>query len=185
MFDEKGKNLKIIDFGSGVKFQNSDIKPRKRVGTVILFVCQSYYIAPEVLVRNYNEKCDIWSLGVILYILLVGQPPYTGADDYKVMESIAKGEPIKFRSNLWKKVSQQPKDLILKMLNRNISSRPSAAQVMQDPWFSDKLFKRKLDPNEERNLKYHLKNMQSYKVNHRQVRIYKQMHCKKECLFLS
>jgi serine/threonine protein kinase len=46
------------------------------------------------------------------------------------MESIAKGEPIKFRSNLWKKVSQQPKDLILKMLNRNVASRPSAAQVM-------------------------------------------------------
>jgi calcium-dependent protein kinase len=82
------------------------------------------------LVRNYNEKCDIWSLGVILYILLVGEPPYTGADDYKVMENIAKGDPIKFRSNLWKKVSQQPKDLILKMLNRNIGQRPSAAQVM-------------------------------------------------------
>jgi calcium-dependent protein kinase len=88
---------------------------------------QSYYIAPEVLVRSYNEKCDIWSLGVILYILLVGEPPYAGADDFKVMENIAKGGPVKFRSNLWKKVSQPAKNLVLKLLNRDIDKRPTAA----------------------------------------------------------
>lgn len=78
MYSPKDKVLKIIDFGSGVKFNSNDIKPRKRVGT-------SYYIAPEVLTRNYNEKCDIWSLGAILYVLLVGEPPFPGADDFKVM----------------------------------------------------------------------------------------------------
>lgn len=71
--------------------------------------------------RCYNEKCDIWSLGVILYILLVGEPPYPGNDDYKVMEAIAKGDQFKFRSVLWKKISPQAKTLITKMLNRKVA----------------------------------------------------------------
>jgi len=61
---------------------------------------------------------------------LVGEPPFPGADDFKVMESVAKGEPLKFRSNLWKKVSKEAKDLIIRMLDRSIELRPSAAQVM-------------------------------------------------------
>ena len=117
-----------------------------------------------MLVRNYNEKCDVWSIGVILYILLVGEPPFAGKDDFKVMENIAKGEPVRFRSNLWKKVSQPAKNLIARMLNRDIAARPTAAEVMEDGWFSDRLFKRKLDANEERAIQYHLKNLQTYKV---------------------
>jgi hypothetical protein len=50
----------------------------------------------------------------------VGEPPFPGADDFKVMESIARGDPLKFRSNLWKKVSQKAKDLIQRLLNRTI-----------------------------------------------------------------
>jgi serine/threonine protein kinase len=142
---------------------------------------QSYYIAPEVLVRSYNEKCDVWSIGVILYILLVGEPPYAGADDFKVMENIAKGEPVKFKSNLWKKVSQQAKNIIIKMLNRDVNLRPSAAEVMEDVWFSEKLLKRKLDANEERNIKYHLKNLQVYKVSPTRRRTSRPARCKKGC----
>lgn len=70
-----------------------------------------------------------------MYVLLVGQPPFPGVDDYKVMQSIAKGEPLRFRSNLWKKVSSQAKTLISKMLNRDIDKRLTAAQVMEDTWF--------------------------------------------------
>ena len=70
-----------------------------------------------------------------MYVLLVGEPPFPGADDFKVMESIARGDPLKFRSNLWKKVSSKAKTLITKMLNRDIDKRPTAAQVMEDVWF--------------------------------------------------
>ena len=66
----------------------------------------------------------------MMYVILVGEPPFPGADDLKVMQNIAKGEPLKFRSNLWKKVSTKAKTLITKMLNRDVSKRPTAAQVM-------------------------------------------------------
>jgi serine/threonine protein kinase len=63
------------------------------------------------------------------------------------MENIAKGGPVKFRSNLWKKISQPAKNLVIKLLNRDIEKRPSAAEVIDDIWFADRLFKRKLDVN--------------------------------------
>ena len=71
----------------------------------------------------------------MMYVILVGEPPFPGADDVKVMQAIARGEPLKFRSNLWKKVSSKAKTLITKMLNRDINKRPTAAQVMEDAWF--------------------------------------------------
>lgn len=67
--------IKIIDFGTSQEFKiGSKKKMEERYGT-------PYYIAPDVLNKSYNEKCDIWSLGVILYILLVGYPPFNGSDD--------------------------------------------------------------------------------------------------------
>jgi serine/threonine protein kinase len=70
-----------------------------------------------------------------MYVLLAGEPPFPGKDDYKVMESIARGDPLRFRSNIWKKVSSKAKTLITKMLNRDIEQRPTAAQVIEDAWF--------------------------------------------------
>jgi calcium-dependent protein kinase len=71
-FKNKG-SIKVIDFGTAHCF-NNDQKMHQTYGT-------AYYIAPEVLNGSYNEKCDLWSIGVILYILLSGKPPFGGNND--------------------------------------------------------------------------------------------------------
>ena len=67
----KQYSLKIIDFGTAIQ-----IRPGQKINK---FIGTSYYIAPEVLAENYNEKCDVWSCGVIMYILLCGYPPFNGS----------------------------------------------------------------------------------------------------------
>ena len=81
---------------------------KKLIGT-------SYYIAPEVLKGNYCQKCDIWSLGVILYILVTAVPPFDGENDKKILEAVKRGI-YTFDIPEMKKISSQLKDLISKIL---------------------------------------------------------------------
>ena len=116
--DEKVNDLsvKVIDFGAS-QFFNPSQKLTERFGTI-------YYISPEVLKGNYSSKCDLWSLGVILYILLCGEPPFNGESDEKIMAKIMKGRfdfkcmfllqfhhPITIE-NIWNTRSKESKDLI-------------------------------------------------------------------------
>lgn len=91
-----------------------------------------YYIAPEVLTGHYNEKCDIWSAGVMLYILLCGYPPFYGQTDPQILESVKKGK-YDFNGSEWKGVSEGAKDLIRKMLVP-AEERLDSAQVLDHPW---------------------------------------------------
>lgn len=83
---DKGEDPKItiIDFGTSAVFDPTK-KMSQKFGT-------PYYIAPEVLKKNYDEKCDLWSIGVILYILLCGYPPFNGANDKQIIEAVLKGK---------------------------------------------------------------------------------------------
>lgn len=71
----------------------------------------AYYIAPEILKSEYNEKCDVWSIGVILFILLSGRPPFGGDTDKEILENVKQGV-YSFASAEWKNVSAEAKDLI-------------------------------------------------------------------------
>ena len=71
----------------------------------------AYYIAPEILKSEYNEKCDIWSVGVILYILLSGKPPFTGKNDKEILNAVQMGV-FSLAGNEWQKISNDAKDLV-------------------------------------------------------------------------
>ena len=103
-----------------------------------------YYIAPEVLMGSYNEKCDLWSIGVILYILLCGNPPFNGSDD-QIINKVKKGS-WEFRGMIWNQISEEAKDLVRQLINKNVNERPSAEQALQHPWILQKV-KNKFDTN--------------------------------------
>lgn len=88
--------VKIIDFGTAIVTEPDEIIEEK-LGT-------PYYIAPEVLNKSYNEKADVWSCGVITYILLCGLPPFNGSSDQEIMKKIREGA-FNFNSSVWQNVS--------------------------------------------------------------------------------
>ncbi|OMJ80208.1 hypothetical protein SteCoe_19569 [Stentor coeruleus] len=119
--------LKIIDFGTSQIFS-----PRSRMtekyGTIL-------YIAPEVLKGYYDEKCDIWSCGVILYILLSGRPPFTGRTDEEIIDRIIRGT-VSFDRPEWDSVSISAKSLVKKMLHKDPFLRISARDALRHDWIT-------------------------------------------------
>lgn len=89
----------------------------------------SYYIAPEVLNQNYDERCDVWSIGVLMYILLCGAPPFDGEDDSDIIESIKIGK-YSMTGKIWDQVSVEGKALIKKLLTVDYQQRPYAKEAM-------------------------------------------------------
>ena len=100
-------DVKVIDFGLSRNF-TANKSMYSKMGT-------PFYIAPEVLKKKYNEKCDLWSCGVILYILLSGNAPFTGKTDQQIFDNIALGY-VSFQGVEWKNVSNEAKIFIKKLL---------------------------------------------------------------------
>lgn len=130
LFENKKETapLKAIDFGLSVFF-----KPGERFNEI---VGSPYYMAPEVLKRDYGPEVDVWSAGVILYILLCGVPPFWAETEQGVAQAIIRSV-VNFKRDPWPKVSDNAKDLVKKMLNPDPSKRLTAQEVLDHPWIQN------------------------------------------------
>ena len=149
--------IKVCDFGTSKMVEKGAVQ-KKLVGS-------SYYIAPEVIKKNYNEKCDIWSCGVILYILLSGRPPFGGEDDGEIMRNVKKGK-YDLESSPFNKCSKSVLDLIRKLLVMDKNKRISAQEALLHPWFKEQKAKELYNQIKDENIiKKLLENLKKYKRN--------------------
>jgi len=134
---DKDAEVKITDFGLSKFFDEQTKVMQTPCGT-------PGYIAPEVLrMKGYGKECDVWSLGVIIYILLCGFPPFYADNDAQLYEKIKKGE-FEFLRPYWDPISDQAKDLIKRMLTVDPKKRITCDEALQHPWLveqSEKLAK--------------------------------------------
>ncbi|KAI3495200.1 hypothetical protein L2E82_40269 [Cichorium intybus] len=120
--------LKATDFGLSVFIEEGKVH-RDIVGS-------AYYVAPEVLRRSYGKEIDIWSAGVMLYILLSGVPPFWAETEKGIFDAILEGV-IDFESQPWPSISRSAKDLVRKMLTQDPRKRITSAQVLEHPWLRE------------------------------------------------
>ncbi|KAK9714924.1 hypothetical protein RND81_06G131100 [Saponaria officinalis] len=120
--------LKATDFGLSVFIEEGRVY-RDLVGS-------AYYVAPEVLRRNYGKEIDIWSAGIILYILLCGVPPFWAETESGIFDAILNGG-IHFDRDPWPSISSSAKDLVRKMLNPDPMKRITPEEVLEHPWMKE------------------------------------------------
>ncbi|KAJ0086890.1 hypothetical protein Patl1_09483 [Pistacia atlantica] len=118
--DEKSP-IKATDFGLSVFIEKGKVY-KDIVGS-------AYYVAPEVLRRNYGKEIDVWSAGVILYILLSGVPPFWGETEKGIFEAVLEGN-VDLQSSPWPSISSSAKDLVRKMLTKDPKKRITAADTL-------------------------------------------------------
>lgn len=119
-----------------------------------------YYVAPEVLTGKYDEKCDIWSIGVIMYILLSGEPPFNGEDDNEIIAKVKSGE-YEF-NHKWRNISKQAKDLIKCMLTYKPENRIDAQESLKHEWFQ--WIKKKVHKKDSISLKNTLQDLSNFRI---------------------
>lgn len=134
LFSDKSDDaeIKLIDFGLSKRFGHlQEADPNAAMHTI---VGTPYYVAPEVLKGHYDFSCDIWSLGVILYIMLCGYPPFEGDNNKEIFKRVLQ-QKLEFDPDEWSEVSKEAKDLLEKMLQKDPSKRISAVEALKHKWF--------------------------------------------------
>lgn len=138
-------DIKLADFGLSALAPQAALQPKSissamRVpssGSMKIMtepVGTPYYCAPEVLEgKGYGQECDVWSLGVCIFIALAGYPPFGGKNQQQVFYRI-KFTPLSFEDPSWQEVSEQAKDFISKMLVKDPSDRATIPQLLAHPW---------------------------------------------------
>ncbi|CDW76792.1 protein kinase [Stylonychia lemnae] len=125
--------LKMIDFGLSQNFTLYTMSQKKLMKRMETPVGTAWYTAPEVHEKLYTEKCDIWSAGVMLYIMLAGFPPFYGDDEIEIKREIMKYN-YDFKDEAWDFISNEARDLIKQMLSPEYT-RPTASECLQHKWF--------------------------------------------------
>ncbi|PWA35002.1 CDPK-related protein kinase [Artemisia annua] len=127
LFTSKDENspLKAIDFGL-----SDFVKPDERLNDI---VGSAYYVAPEVLHRSYSTEADVWSIGVIAYILLCGSRPFWARSESGIFRAVLKADPS-FDEVPWPTLSSDAKDFVKRLLNKDPRKRMTAAQGLSHPW---------------------------------------------------
>ncbi|CAA0836237.1 CDPK-related kinase 3 [Striga hermonthica] len=118
-------DMKLIDFGLS-DFIRTDERLNDIVGS-------AYYVAPEVLHRSYSVEADIWSIGVIAYILLCGSRPFWARTESGIFRAVLRADP-NFEDLPWPSVSLEAKDFVRRLLNKDYRKRMTAAQALTHPW---------------------------------------------------
>lgn len=129
LFMSKDENspLKAIDFGL-----SDYVKPDERLNDI---VGSAYYVAPEVLRRSYGTEADMWSIGVIAYIILCGSRPFWSRTESGIFRSVLKAEPS-FEESPWPSLSPDAVDFVKRLLNKDYRKRLTAAQALCHPWLT-------------------------------------------------
>lgn len=130
LFTSKDENsqLKAIDFGL-----SDYVKPDERLNDI---VGSAYYVAPEVLHRSYSTEADIWSIGVIAYILLCGSRPFWARTESGIFRAVLKADPT-FDEQPWPALSSEARDFVKRLLNKDPRKRMTAAQALCHPWIKN------------------------------------------------
>jgi calcium-dependent protein kinase len=151
--DGTNYGIKVIDFGTAKLYEKN--KSEKKV------IGSSYYIAPEVLTENYNQMCDLWSCGVILYILLSGKAPFSGKTDAIIFEKIKIGK-YNMKLKPFENISKEVKDLIHNLLQLSPNKRLTAEKALNHPWFKKLDIKTHSIENDIDRIKRSLENIKNY-----------------------
>ena len=122
-------DLRLIDFGFATHFRDQTLS--SSIGT-------ASYVAPEVLKRSYSKECDVWSLGVMLWMMIFAEPPFKGFNNSQIFDQILNKE-VNFESKLGERISSGLKTLLLQLLQKDPAKRVSLSQALQSPWFNSAL----------------------------------------------
>ncbi|KAL3376393.1 hypothetical protein AABB24_003025 [Solanum stoloniferum] len=128
MSKDENAQLKAIDFGL-----SDFVKPDERLNDI---VGSAYYVAPEVLHRSYSTEADVWSIGVISYILLCGSRPFWARTESGIFRAVLKADPG-FEEQPWPTLSSEAKDFVKRLLNKDPRKRMTAAQALGHPWIKN------------------------------------------------
>ena len=128
IIDSNTCQIKLIDFGLSTFYQEF-VSLKTKVGT-------PYYVAPELLEGSYGPEIDIWSIGVIAYILLTGYPPFHGKSNNRIYARIRESE-VKFRRSEWCMLSSDSMHLVKQILTKDIKKRISVTQALEHNWIKN------------------------------------------------